>query len=35
MDLYNGYIMDCELGNFRQSERDLLRINPIKCQRLY
>ena len=27
MDLKNGYILDGELGNFRQSERDLLKIN--------
>lgn len=27
MDLLNGYIVDGELGFFRQSERDLLKIN--------
>ena len=27
MDLLNGYIIDGELGNFRQSERDLFKIN--------
>ena len=27
MDLYNGYIIDGELGNFRQSERELFKIN--------
>ena len=27
MDLLNGYIIDAELGNFRQSERDLFRTN--------
>ena len=27
MDLYTGYIIDGELGNFRQSERDLFKIN--------
>lgn len=27
MDLYTGYIIDGELGNFRQSERELFKIN--------
>ena len=27
MDLLNGYIIDAELGNFRQSERELFRTN--------
>ena len=27
MDLLNGHIIDGELGNFRQSERDLMKIN--------
>ena len=27
MDLPNGHIIDGELGNFRQSERELMKIN--------
>ena len=27
MDLLNGYIIDGELGNFRQSERELMKSN--------
>ena len=27
MDLLNGHIIDGELGNFRQSERELMKIN--------
>jgi len=27
MDLFNGYIIDAELGDFRQSERELFKIN--------
>ena len=34
MDLLNGYILDGELGNFRQSERELLKINLQKAQNI-
>ena len=27
MDLWSGYIIDAELGDFRQSERELFKIN--------
>ena len=30
MDLLNGYIIDGELGNFRQSERELMKSNTMK-----
>ena len=33
MDLYNGYIIDGELGNFRQSERELFKINIKNSQK--
>ena len=32
MDLYNGFIIDGELGNFRESERELLKINIQKSK---
>jgi len=32
MDLLNGYMLDGELGHFRQSERDLLKMNILNAQ---
>lgn len=34
MDLYNSYIIDGELGNFRQSERELFKINLKNSQKI-
>lgn len=35
MDLLNGYIVDGELGFFRQSERDLLKINIKNSKKVF
>ena len=32
MDLLNGYMLDGELGHFRQSERNLLKMNILNAQ---
>lgn len=34
MDVLNGYIIDAELGNFRQSERELMKMNVSNAQDL-
>ena len=34
MDLYTGYIIDGEVGNFRQSERELFKINIKNSQKI-